>query len=112
MELIKGAVSQITEKISVLSMNKNFNIFFLSFLTRQTGSGDTVNLTLLTQEEYDMFKADAEAATQAEQAKAEAEAAAFEAAQAAAAPAQQVLEQNQEEVQAFEAQMVCVLNFL
>lgn len=69
------------------------------------GSGDTVNLTLLTQEEYDMFKADAEAATQAEQAEAEAEAAAFEAAQAAAAPAQQVLEQNQEEVQAFEAQM-------
>ena len=58
-----------------------------------------------------MFKADAEAATQAEQAEAEAEAAALEAAQAAAAPAQQVLEQDQEEVQAFEAQMVCVLNF-
>ena len=57
-----------------------------------------------------MFKADAEAVTQAEQAEAEAEAAALEAAQAAAAPAQQVLEQ--EEVQTFETQMVCVLNFL
>lgn len=57
-----------------------------------------------------MFKADAEAVTQAEQAEAEAEAAALEAAQAAAAPAQQVLEQ--EEVQTFETQMVCDLNFL
>ena len=27
MELIKGAVSQITAKLSVLSMNKNFRIF-------------------------------------------------------------------------------------
>lgn len=52
-----------------------------------------------------MFKADAEAASQAEQAEAEAEAAALEAEQAAAAPAQQVLDQEQEEVQAFEAQM-------
>ncbi|CAG5112798.1 Oidioi.mRNA.OKI2018_I69.chr2.g6973.t2.cds [Oikopleura dioica] len=50
------------------------------------GSGDTVNLTLLTQEEYDMFKADAEAAAKAEE---EAEVEAVDVAQAEAAPVQQ-----------------------
>lgn len=55
-----------------------------------------------------MFKADAEAAAQAEQ---EAEVEALEAAQAEAAPAQQVLDQQQPEEQAFEIQMVCVTNF-
>ena len=54
-----------------------------------------------------MFKADAEAAAQAEQ---EAEVEALEAAQAEAAPAQQVLDQQPEE-QAFEIQMVCITNF-
>lgn len=86
----KAAAANVTVGDFLLAVNHQAlqESSLLNVMELIKGSGDTVNLTLLTQEEYDMFQADAEAAQAMAIAEHDAEVAAFEAEEAAAAAAQ------------------------